>query len=60
MVERLGKVYAFTSEEAREAGKKGGRSVSRDQSYMAAIGRRGGKKSRRERGKTKEQNKKGQ
>jgi uncharacterized protein len=38
-----GKAHQFTSEEARRAGKKGGRSVSRDRKYMAEIGRRGGR-----------------
>ena len=38
-----GKAHQFTSEEARSAGKKGGRSVSRDRAYMAKIGRRGGR-----------------
>ncbi|HEX8795967.1 MAG TPA: KGG domain-containing protein [Polyangiaceae bacterium] len=38
-----GKAHQFTSEEARQAGKKGGRSVSRDRDYMAEIGRRGGR-----------------
>jgi general stress protein YciG len=38
-----GKAHQFTSEEARRAGKKGGRSVSRDRQYMAEIGRRGGR-----------------
>ena len=32
-----GKAHQFTSEEARRAGKKGGRSVSRDRKYMAEI-----------------------
>jgi general stress protein YciG len=38
-----GKAHQFTSEEARRAGKIGGRSVSRDRKYMAEIGRRGGR-----------------
>ena len=42
---RLGKAHKFTPEEAREAGKKGGRAVSRDRAHMAAIGRRGRQKS---------------
>ena len=41
---RLGKAHTFTAEEAREAGKKGGRAVSTNRAYMAEIGRRGGKK----------------
>jgi general stress protein YciG len=37
-----GKARQFTGDEAREAGKKGGRSVSRDRAHMIAIGRAGG------------------
>lgn len=37
-----GTAHEFTSEEAREAGRKGGTSVSRDRSHMALIGREGG------------------
>jgi general stress protein YciG len=37
--------HQFTSEEAREAGRKGGQQVSRDRSHMAQIGRLGGKSS---------------
>jgi general stress protein YciG len=37
-----GKAHEFTAEQAREAGRKGGISVSRDKSHMAAIGRKGG------------------
>ena len=32
----------FTPDEARQAGRKGGESVSRNREHMAAIGRRGG------------------
>lgn len=39
---RGGNAHEYTSEEAREAGRKGGVSVSRDRAYMAEIGRRGG------------------
>lgn len=38
-----GKAHEFTSEEARKAGAKGGRSVSRDREHMADIGRKGGR-----------------
>jgi general stress protein YciG len=38
-----GTAHEFTSEEAREAGRKGGEAVSRDRAHMAAIGREGGK-----------------
>jgi general stress protein YciG len=57
---RLGRAHQFSSEEARQAGKKGGRAVSRDPSYMAAIGRRGGEKARERRAKKKAQTEKGQ
>ncbi len=41
----LGKAHKFTSEEAREAGRKGGETVSRNRDHMAAIGRKGGEAS---------------
>jgi general stress protein YciG len=37
-----GTAHEFTSDEAREAGRKGGEVVSRDRTHMATIGRRGG------------------
>lgn len=37
-----GTAHEFTPDEAREAGKKGGESVSRNRDHMADIGRRGG------------------
>jgi general stress protein YciG len=37
-----GKAHQFTSEQAREAGRKGGMAVSRDRNHMALIGRKGG------------------
>lgn len=40
-----GTAHEFTSEEAREAGRKGGKAVSQDREHMAEIGREGGKKS---------------
>src|ERR1041384_3192084 len=40
-----GTAHEFTSEEAREAGRKGGETVSRDREHMAEIGREGGEKS---------------
>jgi general stress protein YciG len=55
---RRGKGHEFTSEEARQAGKKGGRILSRDRAYMAEIGRRGGANSRKRRAKAKDQNSK--
>jgi uncharacterized protein len=38
----LGRAHEFTSEEAAEAGRRGGASVSKDREHMAAIGRKGG------------------
>jgi general stress protein YciG len=38
-----GRAHEFTPDEAREAGRKGGASVSRDRDHMAAIGRAGGR-----------------
>ncbi len=40
-----GRAHEFTSEEAREAGRKGGKAVSQNREHMAAIGRKGGKNS---------------
>ena len=37
-----GTAHEWTTEEAREAGRKGGEVVSRDRAHMAAIGREGG------------------
>lgn len=45
---RSGNAHQFTSEEARAAGRKGGRAVSEDRHHMAEIGRRGGVASSRE------------
>jgi uncharacterized protein len=42
-----GTAHEWTSEEAREAGRKGGTSVSRDRAHMSAIGREGGASSHR-------------
>jgi uncharacterized protein len=42
-----GRAHEFTSEEAREAGRKGGEAVSRDSQHMREIGRLGGKARRR-------------
>jgi general stress protein YciG len=39
-----GTAHEFTSDEAREAGRKGGQSVSRNRSHMADIGREGGQR----------------
>jgi len=40
-----GTAHEFTSEEAREAGRKGGETVSQNREHMAAIGRKGGESS---------------
>jgi len=40
-----GNAHEFTSEEAREAGRKGGEAVSRDREHMAEIGAKGGEAS---------------
>lgn len=37
-----GTAHEFDSEEAREAGRKGGESVSRDREHMSEIGEKGG------------------
>lgn len=37
-----GTAHEFTSEEAREAGRKGGEAVSKDREHMREIGRKGG------------------
>lgn len=42
---KKGTAHEFTSEEAKEAGQKGGEKVSQDREHMAEIGREGGKKS---------------
>jgi general stress protein YciG len=38
-----GRAHEFTADEAREAGRKGGYSVSKNREHMARIGREGGK-----------------
>ena len=40
-----GNAHEFSSEEAREAGRKGGEAVSQDRQNMADIGREGGQNS---------------
>ena len=40
-----GNANEFSSEEAREAGRKGGESVSQDREHMREIGRKGGESS---------------
>jgi general stress protein YciG len=41
-----GTAHEFTSEEAREAGRKGGEAVSQNREHMSQIGRKGGESSR--------------
>lgn len=41
---KRGTAHEFSSVEARRAGQKGGEAVSRDRSYMARIGRKGGER----------------
>lgn len=38
-----GTAHQWSSEDAREAGRKGGEKVSQNREYMREIGRRGGK-----------------
>jgi general stress protein YciG len=40
-----GTAHEFTSDEARNAGRKGGERVSKDREHMAEIGRKGGRSS---------------
>jgi general stress protein YciG len=40
-----GNAHEFNSNEAREAGRKGGESVSQDRQHMSEIGRKGGEAS---------------
>jgi len=40
-----GRAHEFTRDEAREAGRKGGRAVSGNRQHMAMIGRQGGRAS---------------
>jgi uncharacterized protein len=47
-----GTAHEFSADEARRAGRRGGRAVSRDREYMAEIGRRGGLRSQGGRGST--------
>ena len=37
-----GRAHEFTSDEARECGRKGGKAVAKDREHMAEIGRKGG------------------
>jgi len=42
---KKGTAHKWTSETAREAGRKGGKAISQDREHMATIGRKGGKNS---------------
>lgn len=44
---KKGTAHEFTPEEARIAGRRGGKAISRDREYMAKIGRKGGQNSGR-------------
>ncbi len=46
-----GVAHQMTPEEASEAGRKGGRKLSRDRKHMAEIGRKGGEARKRKKGK---------
>ena len=41
--QKRGRAHQFCSEDAREAGKKGGAKVSQDRAHMARIGAKGGR-----------------
>ncbi len=41
--QKRGRAHQFGSEDAREAGKKGGAKVSQDRAHMARIGAKGGR-----------------
>jgi uncharacterized protein len=49
-----GTAHEFTSEEAREAGRKGGETTSKDREFMSEIGREGGKRSHKGNGNSNE------
>lgn len=44
---QAGTAHEFSSEEARQAGRKGGQAVSKNREHMAKIGRKGGKSTQR-------------
>lgn len=48
-----GTAHRFDAEEAREAGRKGGESVAKDNDHMIEIGRRGGRARARQRNRQK-------
>ena len=45
-----GHAHEFTSQEARQAGRKGGESVSQDREHMSEIGQKGGESVSEDRG----------
>lgn len=47
--QKRGRAHRFDSEDAREAGRKGGAKVSQDRAHMAEIGAKGGRVRRRDR-----------
>jgi general stress protein YciG len=47
--QKRGRAHRFDSEDAREAGRKGGAKVSRDREHMARIGAKGGRVKSRDR-----------
>lgn len=47
----MGVAHEFTTEEAREAGQKGGAKVAEDRDHMSEIGKKGGKATQRKRAK---------
>jgi len=52
---RQGTAHEFSPEEAREAGRKGGETVSQNREHMSQIGRKGGEASGGGRGRHREQ-----
>lgn len=50
-----GKLYKFTPEKAREAGRKGGQKLAERPGYMSMIGRKGGMSPRRKKPKPPEE-----
>ena len=49
-----GRAHEFTADEASEAGRKGGETISKNKAHMAAIGRLGGQARGRSRAKVAE------
>lgn len=47
--QKRGSAHQFDSDDAREAGRKGGAKVSQDRAHMARIGAKGGRVRRRDR-----------